>query len=491
MENKKSKYPNYFSYLLVAVLAFIVSLQSNSNLLVYRAQGRDSAVFQYVARMMKYGYLPYKDTFDHKGPLLYFINLAGLYIDDKWGIWVIEFLFLAVTCIFMYKTFRLWAGRFISVLVILISFSSFGDYFYGGNFTEEYSLPFIAVSLYIFLDYFKNDKITTLRLLICGMSFGAVLLLRPNNAGLWPVMCLAVIISGISKKQYKSLLKYIMWFMVGSIALAGPFFIWLVNKGIITDFLDCYIRFNLMYSGSSILSRLANVKLFLLDVPILISVVICIYLSVRNKSIRAAGYLIVIISTLFFICLPTTIYGHYGIVMIPVVMCPYAVLLSGLKFEKVTMMKLLGILIAVFSLVLIVTPDSISVYKRAVYDLGHAGEVYYPETYQYIRGFSDHFTAENDRVIYYGNCDKYYLLTDRFSASRFSYQSPIFDTASGLGWSDIFFDSLYNDPPRLVGVSRLNNDVPDMEKMDEFLIDNNYNLVLVTDDLNMYVREEQ
>ncbi len=490
MENKKSKYPDYFSYLLVVVLAFIVSLQSNSNLLVYRAQGRDSAVFQYVARMMKYGYLPYKDTFDHKGPLLYFINLAGLYIDDKWGIWVIEFLFLAVTCIFMYKTFRLWTGRFISVLVMLMSFSSFGDYFYGGNFTEEYSLPFIAVSLFIFWDYFKNNKITTLRLLICGMSFGAVLLLRPNNAGLWPVMCTAVLVNSISKKQYRLVLKYIVWFLVGVLILAGPAFIWMGNKGIISDFLNCYIRFNMMYSGSGLLSRLANVRLFLLDIPILISVVICIYLAAKNKSIRAACYLIVILSTLFFICLPATLYGHYGIVMIPVIMCPYAVLLSGVKIEKVTLMNLLGILIAVFSLVLIVTPSSISVYKRAVYDLGHVGEEYNPETYQYIRGFSDHFTAENDRVIYYGNCDKYYLLTDRFSASRFSYQSPIFNTASELGWSDMFFDSLYNDPPKLVGVSRLNNDVPEMDKMDEFLMKNNYNLVLVTDDMNVYVREE-
>ena len=490
MEDKKNKYPDYFSYLLIAVLAFIVSLQSNSNLFVYRDQGRDSAVFQYVARMMKYGYLPYKDTFDHKGPLLYFINLAGLYIDDKWGIWVIEFLFLTVTCIFMYKSFRLWAGRFISVLILLMSFSSFGDYFYGGNFTEEYSLPFIAISLFIFLDYFKNDKITDLRLLTCGMSFGAVLLLRPNNAGLWPVMCTAVFVNSVSKKQYRLVLKYIVWFLVGVLILAGPAFIWMGNKGIISDFLDCYIRFNMMYSGSGLLSRLANVRLFLLDIPILISVVICIYLAAKNKSIRAACYLIVILSTLFFICLPATLYGHYGIVMIPVIMCPYAVLLSRVKIEKVTLMNLLGVLIAVFSFALIFSPDSISVYKRAVYDLGHAGEEYYPETYQYIRGFSDHFTAENDRVIYYGNCDKYYLLTDRFSASRFSYQSPIFNTASELGWSDMFFDSLYNDPPRLVGVSRLDDDVPKMDKMDEFLMKNNYNLVLVTDDLNMYVRDE-
>ena len=34
----------------------------------------DSSVFRTVAMMMRYGYMPYRDSFDHKGPLLYIIE---------------------------------------------------------------------------------------------------------------------------------------------------------------------------------------------------------------------------------------------------------------------------------------------------------------------------------------------------------------------------------------------------------------------------------
>lgn len=44
----------------------------------------------------------------------------------------------------------------------------------GGNFTEEYAMPFILWSLYIFLDYFLNEKVSGLRILLCGGMFAFV-----------------------------------------------------------------------------------------------------------------------------------------------------------------------------------------------------------------------------------------------------------------------------------------------------------------------------
>ena len=488
METKRNSKIDLFSYLGVLLLSFIVSLQSNSNLFVYREQGVDSAVFQYVAKMMKLGYLPYKDTFDHKGPLLYLINLFGISINAKWGIWVAELIFLAVTFVFMYKSFRLWAGRGVSLFVLLISFSSFGDYFYGGNFSEEYSLPFIAVSLYIFLDYFKNNKINNVRLIVCGFSFGAVMLLRANNAGLWPAMCLFVIVFCFIRKDTKPLIRYICMFILGISAILIPISLWLFSEDIFDECFNCYIRFNMLYSESELLTKLNGIKLFLSDPPVLLSVIICAFFALKNKSYKALGYIALVLIVLGFVSLPETVYTHYGIVIIPVIMCPYAVLFSNIKVEKITLINCLTYIIAMISAVMILTPTSLSLFERTAYDLTHMGEEYYPETYEYIVAFSDYYTCKDDRVLYFGYWNRYFLLTDRLSASWFSFQSRLFDSSRELGWADSFFDELDADPPKLIGVLTPSANICDRDRMEEFLETHEYKLVLVTDEINMYVR---
>lgn len=51
----------------------------------------DSSVFKYVALVMSKGGMPYKDTFDHKGPVLYLLNLLGMQFGYMRGIWIVEF----------------------------------------------------------------------------------------------------------------------------------------------------------------------------------------------------------------------------------------------------------------------------------------------------------------------------------------------------------------------------------------------------------------
>ncbi len=477
-----------FAGITVFVLAFIFSLQSNSNIFVYKEQGVDSAVFQYVAKMMLNGYMPYRDTFDHKGPLLYVINLLGLIINEKWGVWLVELVFLTVAFAFMYKCFRLWSGRAVSLLVLALSFAPLGKYFYGGNYSEEYSITFTAISLFIFLDYFKNYRITNLRLFTCGLTFCAVLLLRPNNAALWPFMCLCVAALLIRNKDFKSFIRYIAWFLLGVMALLLPFIIWMLYKGILGDFVFCYIDFNFMYTETDMLSRIHAFKAFLMQYPVFVACIICAVYGIKNKSIKAFGYLGLIIFNLIFTALPGDTYVHYGLMLIPIIICPYAVLLSDLNTADILLIKYLKYVLAVACCVIIFSPSSLSVYIDGFYDITHVGEEYYPEEYAYIVGYTDYFTSEEDRVLYFGNCNRYYLLTDRLCVSKYSYQSPIFDVAEELGFSDEFFSELDRDPPKLIGVLTPAAYICDRERMENFLSDHEYNLVLITDDISLYVR---
>ena len=55
----------------------------------------DSAIFSYVGKRWAEGCVPYVDYFDHKGPLIFFIDCVGQYVfpNGFLGIWLIECLF--------------------------------------------------------------------------------------------------------------------------------------------------------------------------------------------------------------------------------------------------------------------------------------------------------------------------------------------------------------------------------------------------------------
>ena len=53
--------------------------------------GTDSSVFRTIAFMMSKGFMPYRDSFDHKGPLLYILNWFGNdFLACGGGIWTLE-----------------------------------------------------------------------------------------------------------------------------------------------------------------------------------------------------------------------------------------------------------------------------------------------------------------------------------------------------------------------------------------------------------------
>lgn len=119
---------------------------------------------------MRHGGMPYRDTFDHKGPLLYLLNYTGSLISYYKGVWFIELLMDFTAFFTLYKIARLCCGRILSLCCMLGDVSLLFEYFEGGNMTEEYAMVFIAGALYIFLDYFYMIKFQNC--VLCSVVFG-------------------------------------------------------------------------------------------------------------------------------------------------------------------------------------------------------------------------------------------------------------------------------------------------------------------------------
>ena len=153
---------------LIIILCFAVAsfaIIVNSPAFPWRGgeTGTDSSVFLTVGHQMQEGMIPYRDTFDHKGPLLYLINYFSVMINETSGFFVFEFLSIFFTMWFMYKIIRLKVKSLaMSGFLTLILFTPFFAFYLidFGNMTEQYAMPFIAGSLYVFLKYLINGKIS-------------------------------------------------------------------------------------------------------------------------------------------------------------------------------------------------------------------------------------------------------------------------------------------------------------------------------------------
>ena len=81
-------------YLLIFFIAFtFVLFNSATTSIKFNYEGCDSSVFKMMGYVITEGGVPYVDYFDHKGPILYFINALGEIISPQWGLFLIQIIF--------------------------------------------------------------------------------------------------------------------------------------------------------------------------------------------------------------------------------------------------------------------------------------------------------------------------------------------------------------------------------------------------------------
>lgn len=156
---KKTNAEKLNTIIYVAAISLLTSLSASNNSLRVGNTGPDSSVFNYMARVILNGGMPYRDSFDHKGPLIYLIDALGLLIDQQNGVWIIEL--ISVFCILFYS-FKiaklLGCGKKSSLVTVATTALGLVYYFDAGNLTEEYACVFIILSLYVFLNFFLRSN---------------------------------------------------------------------------------------------------------------------------------------------------------------------------------------------------------------------------------------------------------------------------------------------------------------------------------------------
>jgi hypothetical protein len=478
LKTKSTEYiENIIAVIISGIFSFFFLIKSPLHPWYKGEAATDSCVFKTVSMMIEKGYMPYKDTFDHKGPLLYLINYWGDCISKYSGVWVIEFAFLTITLFMMYKTARLMCKRSTSVISVLIANSLLFEYFSSGNLVEEYAMTYISIAIFIFLDYLKNSKISNLRLLICGASLACTLLLRPNMISIWVVMCLAILIKELIGKQYKKLWNFILWFSIGMAIIFIPIIIWLGTNGALKQCWADYIEFNRLYTsaegGRALFSAKWSSFLWFFNTSVyIISFTSLAYMCTFKDRFINISYLIYMTVTLLFVCMSGMQFAHYGMILVPAVVYPIAAIFSELELiEHEQLQRIITILLCVYSLNTLILPEWIDLTQNIPYIYESKDEGHISETVYTISDIINSTVDENDAISVYGNWNIIYIISNHIHATRYSYQSPVAFIMPEI--MNEYITSLQEEAPKIIVVQQGHYD----SIIENFLAENGYHIL--------------
>lgn len=461
---------------LFMILSFFFLLDSPLHPWTNRVTHVDSSVFKTVALMMQKGYMPYKDSFDHKGPLLYIINWLGNQISYYRGVWIFEFLFMICTFYFVYKIARLSVKPLSAGFTILISLSLLFRYFRGGNFTEEYAMPFIAVGTYIFLDYLKNDVITVIRLMGSGFCFGAVILLRPNMIALWIVFCMSVLVNNIVKKHWRQTGRFVIWFLTGMAVILVPVMMWLAVNGALKQCWEDYIVFNMQYTsaegGLALFPAKWNSFFTYLNTEVYIIALAGILYNIKKQLYLNITYFVYMIISLLFLCMSGMVLGHYGMVLVPLMAYPVSLIFEDMEsIENTEISRAVGVILCAYALSAIIIPDWIELVKDIPVQYEAKEEDHLAQACNGITDIITSYTDSDDAISVYGNLDCIYVLSQRKHATRYSYQFPVGQVMPEI--MNEFMSELSEELPTVIVVQEGHMD----DNISAFLTQNNYSFV--------------
>ena len=168
--------------LLLFAVAFLVLLFATKSSPLYAFNDwSDMNWFTTVARGIFEGKVPYRDLFEQKGPILYFV--VGLFClpfgTSGFGMFLLETVCLGAFAVLAYRIALRYLSSLLSFLtatVTAILTATTWAFNQGGGSAEEFFLPFFAWGLLKFLEFTEDGRLLSpLEMFLMGVFVGVIL----------------------------------------------------------------------------------------------------------------------------------------------------------------------------------------------------------------------------------------------------------------------------------------------------------------------------
>mgnify|MGYP000881332373 CR=1 FL=1 len=429
----------------------------------------DYSIFSYFGQQILKGRIPFLEIWDHKPPVIFYIDALGLFLANGslLGIWLLEFFsILAVSWILFRlngQTFTEW----IALPVVILSILHYIRLFDSGNYTEEFSLLFQMLALAILFSS-RLKKNPYLRAGLSGLCCGLAFTCKQNTIGLWMAWFLLetmelISVRDLCRENFKPFLNRWLIFLSGFLLINGFWAAYFWSKGALWEYWDVAFRYNFVYSGqSSSAGRLAagwttftflsgfSPFLFFGYIGWIFNVVRDVRLYRGNREWLANNRLLLwaLIALPVELCLAGISgmnYQHYFILCIP----PLTVLICALvqRFDdflrprlakSVAWVVMIGVLLAAsFPL--------LSLYRESYQPRN-------PSVYTKAADFLRENSAPDDPVQIWGGGLAAYVMAERSAPTRFFNVRPLYLFPGWMQetqWTQ-FLSDLTENPPRYI-----------------------------------------
>lgn len=428
------------SITVTALMAVVSAVLVPSRMLLQTGAPDDSSVFAYIGWAMHRGLMPYRDIWDHKGPLLYSLQFAGISLHpaSTMGIGIMELVAYAIAFFLLYRIVTSFASPRISLGIAVLSLAFVAHCAEGGNLCESWALLPLAAAHYSIWGWFKSRSWWRGPLL--AVCFTCIFWIRPNMV-VFPTIALLFMFY-VSKKEagLHACLQIVALAIAAALVVTGLILLPIYRGGAFHDFVGSYFGYNSAYAGSLpgavrlLHTRQLIVLLFATGLAILATGGWALALKRRagnrtdNRSLPLAYLNILLVSLPFEIiaaCVSGRDYSHYLLPLFPSLAVLSAWFVSSI--ENSTKEAATGGMLAL-ALVLGLFPFSLATYSA---DFAQSSEPPRSDYLQLIR-FIDQTTKPSDKIIVVGGDEAAYIAhrAQRLPASRYVYQYPLTDAAN-------------------------------------------------------------
>ena len=423
MEKKDFGIPKniWFLFTIIFFITVLLLIFSTSTSPLYPNEyGIDSAFFRFIGKSILNGKTVYKDIWDNKGPVFYFIQaigaLHGTRNEKISFIFIMQICSMAASIYIMDITDRLEPiskhQRLRFILLSICTFSVCFSFFSGGeagNLTEEWSFLMICFSMYLLRKYSVNvsqNPAHPCQYAFChGINFALLAFIRINNA---ISICAGIFVIGIYliyKKQWKNIIQNILSGILGVLVITIPIFLYFVQKGALNEMLFAVFGFNFKYTGQKSHTVLSPEKVFFHFLPIVFTFIIwgIHFFRIRKLALIDAISLAIILSNAALLQL-NNIYTHYFIIYVPVLFFILILYVSSKHRLEVILTVILSIIFVRYA------------YQVARSDI----DIFMPKLPSFPTANKYMPKSERDSAIAFNVHPEIYLNTGIFPCSRFA-----------------------------------------------------------------------
>lgn len=437
---------------------------------------RDSGVFAYIGWRIRNGELPYLNVWDHKPPMVFYLNALGLDIVDNsfWGIWIVGTLSLITAVFFSLKLLSKLFNDEVSIATTGIWLGCLPLLYASGNHVTEYSLSFQFASLYGAFLWLGDQKKTFWKFFLIGTMGGLAFMTKQSAIGVWVAIGAILLIQLFDKQRRKSAFIKLSGLTVGVLFIIASFVLFFELKGALNVFWDQAFLYNFKYirrSNSGILKRIINlIRMKEIDKTTVFHLGIiggfaAIARLLSNKRIKnnqetnlfIGMALINLIIEVLLTHLPDNTFEHYFITLLPVLAVFSGFVISiilgskSIFAERAWVKRIFLALVVVFACFPLIERTYSSL-RGAPQDVNH----------QVIKLILEE-TTENDTVVLWGAESAMNFHTRRRAPTKYVYQYPLIH-ADYVNEQMIneFLDDILEEKPRLL-INKVREDMPFLE----------------------------